>query len=487
MLKNICRVYIALLCIIICKIDDINKLLENGNISEARKRFEMLSKYFTTNINNLQKESREELFMSRLKIMECNLNLFRKQRLLTLEDNLNLSNLEREFLSFSQYLPAIRMYQFYLYLSIGFATPVEGLNKYMENVEISYKYYREAKNMFKANAAFLLQVAEEISILYSNYAHRYTNLPDPCLRLFEYSLIIQKENEINISTTLLNIAIFYNKKAARLHSQGSHKLASPLYLHAIEYIKQIDLSRIQIGAFENERLRLLGICLEGAFDCSGERSSLIEALFCYNEYLKLNEKHPTTDYEDICIYMNVCKGKLYNLDKNDNQVEYKQNTQFTNDGFLPLSQQAQSTYSKQLQKTLSFFMGQDEHSLPTVEVALRRAAAGLRLADGRGMREQTKILNYLITEVTDINASSPTNGMTALHFAVTKGQIENIKLLLAAGADPGLCDKCGRTAKDYALDSSIPQIKALFNNNFDEWGVNDSETIKNRGVKLHFH
>lgn len=46
------------------------------------------------------------------------------------------------------------------------------------------------------------------------------------------------------------------------------------------------------------------------------------------------------------------------------------------------------------------------------------------------------------------------NGVTALHLAVVKGDVDSVKLLLAQGADPDIKDDSGRTALDFAKQNN---------------------------------
>lgn len=46
------------------------------------------------------------------------------------------------------------------------------------------------------------------------------------------------------------------------------------------------------------------------------------------------------------------------------------------------------------------------------------------------------------------------NGVTALHLAVVKGNVDIVKLLLAQGADPDIKDNSGRTALDFAKQNN---------------------------------
>ena len=43
------------------------------------------------------------------------------------------------------------------------------------------------------------------------------------------------------------------------------------------------------------------------------------------------------------------------------------------------------------------------------------------------------------------------SGLTALHFAAAHGQTDTVRLLLAHGAEPELCDDSGATPIDHAL------------------------------------
>ena len=48
------------------------------------------------------------------------------------------------------------------------------------------------------------------------------------------------------------------------------------------------------------------------------------------------------------------------------------------------------------------------------------------------------------------------------YWAVIKGHVECVRLLLAAGADSHLLDKENKSVIDYARQSNDPEIQALF-------------------------
>ena len=62
----------------------------------------------------------------------------------------------------------------------------------------------------------------------------------------------------------------------------------------------------------------------------------------------------------------------------------------------------------------------------------------------------TKAAELLLDSGAEVNAGSPGTGATALHLAAFQSQGKVSMLLLAAGADPLLEDKSGRTPADYA-------------------------------------
>lgn len=55
------------------------------------------------------------------------------------------------------------------------------------------------------------------------------------------------------------------------------------------------------------------------------------------------------------------------------------------------------------------------------------------------------------------------DGMTALHFSCGRGAMDDVKTLLAHGADPTLCDRYGRTADVGVADPELAvEIRRLF-------------------------
>lgn len=111
-----------------------------------------------------------------------------------------------------------------------------------------------------------------------------------------------------------------------------------------------------------------------------------------------------------------------------------------------------SDTNSELDNLLKKFQTKNENSIPSIEVALRRAA-------GFGLKED---VDYLIKKSNNINACSPTNGQIALHVAVTKGKKENVELLLAANANPDIKDSSGKTARDYDSNNLIEKYFLSF-------------------------
>lgn len=62
-----------------------------------------------------------------------------------------------------------------------------------------------------------------------------------------------------------------------------------------------------------------------------------------------------------------------------------------------------------------------------------------------------EIVKYLLNSIKiDPNTQRSIDGITALMLATDKGEVEKVRLLLDAGANPGLKDKNGHTALTYA-------------------------------------
>lgn len=55
------------------------------------------------------------------------------------------------------------------------------------------------------------------------------------------------------------------------------------------------------------------------------------------------------------------------------------------------------------------------------------------------------------------------NGVTALHLAVLKADADAVKMLLGAGADPGIKDGSGRSALDFARQNNELTLLRLMN------------------------
>lgn len=96
----------------------------------------------------------------------------------------------------------------------------------------------------------------------------------------------------------------------------------------------------------------------------------------------------------------------------------------------------------------------DGDKLPESNVAFRRAAAAGLEAITRALAENDKSL--------DINQPGAESGKTALHFAVIKGRKNVASQLIEMGAKQDIQDAQGKTASDYAAESTDEGIKKLF-------------------------
>jgi tankyrase len=107
-------------------------------------------------------------------------------------------------------------------------------------------------------------------------------------------------------------------------------------------------------------------------------------------------------------------------------------------------------------------------------VAALKQGADIHAADKNGVTALHHAVRFrsvaavkaLIEHGADVNRACRRNGSTPLHRAVTqtgapgtagRGQAarEIVKLLLAAGADPSLRNKAGKTPADYVSDDAV--------------------------------
>jgi ankyrin repeat protein len=72
----------------------------------------------------------------------------------------------------------------------------------------------------------------------------------------------------------------------------------------------------------------------------------------------------------------------------------------------------------------------------------------------------TDVVQLLLANFAYIDAESP-NGSTPLMMAARYGSAATVKVLLEAGADPGLKNQRGLTALDFALHATQPDAAAL--------------------------
>ncbi len=75
-------------------------------------------------------------------------------------------------------------------------------------------------------------------------------------------------------------------------------------------------------------------------------------------------------------------------------------------------------------------------------------------------KDYAKLLNALIDKNANVDYKNP-SGITPLMAAASKGMMENVKILLKAGADKHLRCKNNLTAKDYAILNNYPEIAEI--------------------------
>ncbi len=108
-------------------------------------------------------------------------------------------------------------------------------------------------------------------------------------------------------------------------------------------------------------------------------------------------------------------------------------------------------------------------------VGIGGGGTGLAASTSAGGPPNTAIMDLLVEHGADVNAQvtgtetyslrisrapSSTEGMTALHVAVQKGRLDEVRYLLAKGAKPDLLDSKGRKAIDLASDGAARPEKA---------------------------
>lgn len=101
----------------------------------------------------------------------------------------------------------------------------------------------------------------------------------------------------------------------------------------------------------------------------------------------------------------------------------------------------------------------DDPNVPQVEFPRwRPLEAAIEELDSGGSIE---IVRLLIKYGADVNAWHPEDTMTPLHRAIFHENMESIRLLLEAGADPNTVSGEGDTALRLAVEQNNPEIAAL--------------------------
>jgi len=109
----------------------------------------------------------------------------------------------------------------------------------------------------------------------------------------------------------------------------------------------------------------------------------------------------------------------------------------------------------------------DEDLVDLADAVLKKGADP-HIADGVGVtplmlasgNASPMLVSKLLDRGTDTLARN-VNGSTALHYAASAGRVENIKLLLAHGADPKVADKKGETPRRQAKLQGYADIEEL--------------------------
>src|SRR5690349_24603006 len=110
-------------------------------------------------------------------------------------------------------------------------------------------------------------------------------------------------------------------------------------------------------------------------------------------------------------------------------------------------------------------------------IKLLKAGADIHATDKNGVTalhhavsvRSPAAVKTLIARGANVNQACRRNGSTPLHRAVTQtgapgtagrqmAAVEIIRLLLAAGADPSITNKSGKTPADYATDKAIKSL-----------------------------
>ena len=96
------------------------------------------------------------------------------------------------------------------------------------------------------------------------------------------------------------------------------------------------------------------------------------------------------------------------------------------------------------------------------DVNARSASNFMPLADCAG-QASPEAVRVLLAVGANVNALSSMYDLTALHNAAQANRTETVRILLAAGADPAIRDRFGKTARDYATSRrpSDPELVDL--------------------------
>ena len=76
------------------------------------------------------------------------------------------------------------------------------------------------------------------------------------------------------------------------------------------------------------------------------------------------------------------------------------------------------------------------------------------------------VMTYLLDEKASFSLTDKISGFTALHFAVLKGHMDAVQLLLARGADPEASSNDGRSALSIAKEKGFLDIIPLLESNY---------------------
>lgn len=329
-------------------------------------------------------------------------------------------------------------------------------NGYFEN---SIEKYLDAVRIFEKDTKSWWPVAVIYTAIGSLYL-KYQNQPALAISSFEKALYLC-QNTVNFTFVFTNHKVDHLVKLLDLLGQA-HGTVGDL-MQRVEYQKKaLNIAEKALGSEHEVTLRCMHNLANGQYLLKNyqEAKALMTTAFVRRRKLfgdnDVRTKNSKVSLDHFCFHESLDETLTFadELKRIDNSIHHSDvDEKFGNIAVSKLSRKV-----KEFQKP-------DESLPPSYEVAFRRAAAKGTADDLWIFLGYIKMIpNYAF----DINSKSPSNGRTALHWAVICKRNENAIFLLDSYASPDILDIQGKTPREYDGDCIIQKYYLSISTKIEE-------------------